>query len=326
MDSDLEEKVKSCMSCQQNQKTPEVAPLHPWEWPQRPWSRLHIDYAGPFLGKMFLVTIDAYSKWLDVQVVNAATSRVTIERLRTLFATHGIPEIVVSDNGTAFTSAEFSQFMTKNGIRHVKIAPHPSSNGLAERAVKTFKEGMKKCISSSSESIECCLSRVLFQYRITPHSTTGVSPSELLYGRRIRSHLDLIQPDLARHVEAKQMAQKKNHDCHSRDRVFQIGDLVFIKNFGNRLPWLPGEIKEIQGPVSYSVLLNDGRSFKRHVDQIRVRTVPDSSVNTPDSILDDCLPPPTASDNVLPNAEPPPSRRSSRIRHPPDRYTPDNVH
>ena len=282
---------------------------------------------GTFPGKMFLVTIDAYSKWLDVQVVNAATSRVTIERLRTLFATHGIPEIVVSDNGTAFTSAEFSQFMTKNGIRHAKIAPHhPSSNGLAERAVKTFKEGMKKCISSSSESIECCLSRVLFQYRITPHSTTGVSPSELLYGRRIRSHLDLIQPDLARHVEAKQMAQKKNHDRHSRDRVFQIGDLVFIKNFGNGLPWLPGEIKEIQGPVSYSVLLNDGRSFKRHVDQIRVRTVPDSSVNTPDSILDDCLPPPTAADNVLPNADPPPLRRSSRIRHPPDRYTPDNVH
>ena len=69
MYSDLEEKVKSCMSCQQNQKTPEVPSLHPWEWPQRPWSRLHIDYGGPFLGKMLLVTIDAYSKWLDVQVV-----------------------------------------------------------------------------------------------------------------------------------------------------------------------------------------------------------------------------------------------------------------
>ena len=122
-----------------------------------------------------------------------------IEHLRTLFATHGIPEVVVSDNGTTFTSAEFSQFMTKNGIRHVKIAPHhPSSNGLAERAVKTFKEGMKKCISSSSESIECCLARILFQY--IPHSTTGVSPSELVFGRRIRSHLDFTQPDLASHA------------------------------------------------------------------------------------------------------------------------------
>ena len=90
MDSDLENKVKLCLSCQQNQKTPEVAPLHPWKWPQKPWSRLHIDYAEPFLGKMFLVTIDAYLKWLEV----------TIESLRTLFATHGIAEVVVSDNDT----------------------------------------------------------------------------------------------------------------------------------------------------------------------------------------------------------------------------------
>ena len=258
---------------------------------------------------MFLVTIDVLSKWLDMQVVNAATSRITIECLRTLFATHGIPEVVVSDNGTAFTSAEFSQSMTENGIRHVKIAlHHPSSNSLAERAVKTFKEGMKKCISSSSESIECCLARVLFQYRITPHSTTGISPSELLFGQRIRSHLDFIQPDLASHVEAKQIVQKKNHNCHSRDRVFQIGDLVFLKNFGNKPAWLPSEIKEIRGPVSYTVMLNDSCSFKRHVDHIRVRIVivPYPAVNLPDSSLDDYLPPPTVSDNVLLNVDPPP--------------------
>ena len=75
------------------------------------------------------------------------------------------------------------------------------------------------------------------------------------------------------------------------------------------------------------LLLNDGHLFKRHVDHIRVRTmtVPDPAVNPPDSILDDCLPPPTVSDNVLPNADPPP-QRSSRIRHSPDRYTPDNIH
>ena len=126
-----------------------------------------------------------------------------------------------------------------------------------------------------------------------------------------------------------QMVQKKNHDHHSRDRVFQVGDLMFLKNFGNgpSAAWQPGEIKEIQGPVSYTVMLNDGCSFKRHVDHIRVRTmaVPDPAVNPPDSILDNCLPPPTVSDNDLPNADPPP-RRSSRIRHPPDYYTPNNVH
>lgn len=62
MDTDLENMVKSCPNCQVNQKSPSVAPLHPWEWPQCPWTRLHIDYAGPFLGKMFLITVNAYSK------------------------------------------------------------------------------------------------------------------------------------------------------------------------------------------------------------------------------------------------------------------------
>ena len=104
------------------------------------------------------------------------------------------------------------------------------------------------------------------------------------------------------------MVQKKNHDRHSRDQVFQVGDLVFLKNFGNGPAWLPGEIKEIQGPVSYTVMLNDGRSFKKHVDHIRMRTVtvPDPVVNLPDSILDDYLPPPTVSDNVLLNIDPTP--------------------
>ena len=55
MDAELESKVKSCYQCQFHQHAPAVAPLHPWEWPQRPWSRVHVDYAGPFLGKMFLV-------------------------------------------------------------------------------------------------------------------------------------------------------------------------------------------------------------------------------------------------------------------------------
>ena len=167
MNFDLENMVKSCPNCQVNQKAPPVAPLHPWEWPQRPWTRLHIDYAGPFLRKMFLVTVDAYSKWIDAQVVSAATSYKTIEHLRTLFATHGIPTTVVSDNGTPFTSAEFAEFTTKNGIHHIKVSPyHPSSNGLAERAVRTLKEGLRKI--GTSESIECRVARVLFHYRITP--------------------------------------------------------------------------------------------------------------------------------------------------------------
>ena len=130
---------------------------------------------------MFLVVVDAYSKWMEVEGVNAVTSTVTIEHLRAIFATHGFPEVLVTDNGTVFCSAEFNQFTNYNGIHHIKTAPyHPSSNGLAERAVQTFKMGIKK---QTSGTIKTKISRFLFQYRITPHTTTGVSPAQLLLSR-----------------------------------------------------------------------------------------------------------------------------------------------
>ena len=78
-------------------------------------------------------------------MVNSATSNATVEKLQTVFATHGLPEVIVSDNGTAFTSEEFALFVQRNGIRHLTSAPyHPASNGLAERAVQTLKSALKK--------------------------------------------------------------------------------------------------------------------------------------------------------------------------------------
>ena len=112
--------------------------------------------------------------------MSAATSKITIQHLRTVFAQFGIPDSIVTDNGTCFTSSEFEMFLTNNGIVHKKSAPyHPSTNGLAERAVQILKQGLKK-------NIEGCLSdriaRLMFTYHRTPHSTTGVSPAQLLIG------------------------------------------------------------------------------------------------------------------------------------------------
>ena len=90
---------------------------------------------------MFLIVIDAYSKWLEVHCMKSTTSNATIEKLREIFATHGLPAILVSDNGSNFTSSEFKEFMKRNGIKHIKVTPyHPASNGLAERAVRVFKK------------------------------------------------------------------------------------------------------------------------------------------------------------------------------------------
>ena len=114
------------------EKSPAAASLHPWEWPAHPWERLHIDYAGPFLGKMFLVVVDVYSKWLEIKMVPSATSAHTIAKLKCMFAMHALPQLV-SNNGAVFTSGEFKEFLERNGIRHVRSSPyHPASNGLAE--------------------------------------------------------------------------------------------------------------------------------------------------------------------------------------------------
>lgn len=188
LDQDIVKKVKSCDECQAHQSTPAEAPLHPWEWPGLPWSRLHVDYAGPYKGEMFLIVIDAYSKWLEVHCMKSTTSNATIEKLREIFATHGLPATLVSDNGSNFTSSEFEEFMKRNGIKHIKVAPyHPASNGLAERAVRVFKEGFEKM---GEGSIQTKISRFLLRYRTTPHSTTGVPPSEVLMKRKLHTQLD----------------------------------------------------------------------------------------------------------------------------------------
>ena len=145
LDSDIQSTVQKCDVCQSNRKSPPKAPLHPWEWPSQPWSRLHIDHAGPFHGKLFLIIVDAYSKWIEVKIVSSTSTEATIAALRPIFTTFGLPQQLVSDNGTGFTSTEFKQFLSQNGIKQILTSPyHPSSNGLAERAVQTFKDAVTK--------------------------------------------------------------------------------------------------------------------------------------------------------------------------------------
>ncbi|KAM7300035.1 uncharacterized protein ISCGN_020599, partial [Ixodes scapularis] len=141
IDHDIEEKAASCSTCQEHRPSMPRAPVHPWETTQHPWSRLHIDFAGPFKGKIFLIVVDSFSKWLDVYIMNSMSSSAVVQKLRMLFAVHGVPDVIVSDNGTAFVSAEFKEFTSRNQIRHVAVAPyHPSSNGQAERMVRETKE------------------------------------------------------------------------------------------------------------------------------------------------------------------------------------------
>ena len=181
---------------------------------------------------MFLIVIDTHSKWIEAFCTPTATSKAVIEELRTLFSRFGLPETIVSDNGTCFVSIEFEAFLKSNGIRHHTSAPyHPASNGLTERAIQIVKKGLKKVTAGS---IRDCLAKVLMSYRLTPQGTTGISPAELLLSRRPRTLLDLLT---AERVERKLMKQKGQHDAAAKHR-----------NYGPGGKWLPGVIERQTGP------------------------------------------------------------------------------
>ncbi|XP_039605735.1 uncharacterized protein K02A2.6-like [Polypterus senegalus] len=191
MNGQIENAVKCCTTCQQPRHAPSRAPLHPWEWPAKAWSRIHIDLAGPFQGNVFFILVDSHSKWLEVSLLCSMSANAAINTLHLIFATHGLPDIIVSDNGAAFTSAEFKEFTERNGIQHVTTAPyHLSSNGQAERMVQTTKDALRRIIAGNWQTR---LARFLLSQHTMPNSSIGNSPAELLMKRRLTTFIALTQ-------------------------------------------------------------------------------------------------------------------------------------
>lgn len=274
LDADIEKFVKLCGTCAKHSKQPAKAMLHNWDWPTEPWKRIHIDYAGPFLNKMFLIVIDAHSKWLEVKIMNTITTADTIIELKDIFSYHGLPDQIVSDNGPSFTSHEFKLFCAANGIKHTTTSPyHPASNGLAEKAVGTFKSSIIKM--GNKFSLRERVNRFVTKYRVTPHVTTGLAPCELLCGRKLKTHLDLLHPTVQHSVFQHQRSQKFNHDKTAREREIRVDDNVYVKNFGKGEKWLRGQIVECTGPVSYKIRMGQGTLVRRHADQIKITCAED---------------------------------------------------
>ena len=146
---------------------------------------------------MYLVVVDAHSKWPEVYEMSSTTVAKTITVLR---HTYGLPEQVVLDNGPQFSSKDFAVFMKENGVKHIKSAPyHPFSNGAAERFVQTFKSAMKAG-SHENRTLPHCLENFLLTYRTSPHATTNQPPCILFLNRSLRTRLDLLRPNIGSHV------------------------------------------------------------------------------------------------------------------------------
>ncbi|XP_028166425.1 uncharacterized protein K02A2.6-like isoform X2 [Ostrinia furnacalis] len=295
VDEAVEAACRRCAVCASVADAPPAHSPSPWPWPDRPWSRLHLDFLGPMFGTTYLIVVDACSKWIEAIKMKSTTAGAVISVLRDMWARFGLPKQVVSDNGPPFTSTEFDSFLKNNGIDHIFSAPyHPASNGAAENSVKICKRVIKKAIKQKVD-IDTALNRFLLAYRNTEHYTTGDSPAKILLGRNLRMRLDRLKPDRSGRVGDKQV--RENGDCTLiRQRQLRQGDDVWCRDFRSRDKWIPGEVSKILGNTDYRVKCVNGTEVHRHVDQLRRRVS-----EAPDSR---CIPPTRrASSLVVPVTE-----------------------
>eukprot|EP00795_Rhopilema_esculentum_P014355 gene14355-5400_t len=159
IDKSVKDVLANCLPCQAIGPENRPAPFHMNELPPKPWHTVHIDFCGPFpTGEYILVVIDAYSRFPEVDIVHSTSASATIAKLDRIFATHGLPHVVKSDNGPPFNSADIKDYMKENGIHFQPITPlWPQANSEAEN----FNKPMTKAIKAAQKEDYLYLSQQL---------------------------------------------------------------------------------------------------------------------------------------------------------------------
>ena len=253
----IENLVKNCNTCAITRPATKE-PLMPSPFPERPWERIAMDLCM-YKSAVYLIVIDYYSRWIEFRKLTGTTSASTIQCLKSMFSSHGIPEVVVSDNGTQFASSLFQDFAKEYNFTHITSSPrYPASNGEAERAVRTFKELVKK---NKNPDL------ALLVHRSTPLAN-GLSPSELLMGRKLRTPLPILPKKLMPGVNSNklEMAKEKEDDMREKSKVnFDIRhkakDLTPLKQ-GDRV-WIrdqerEGVVENEPAPRSVNIRTEEG--------------------------------------------------------------------
>jgi hypothetical protein len=238
MDKLTEDIVKNCATCAVVTKDERLQPLQMSQLPDKAWESLCADFCGPYpSGDYCLVVLDEYSRFPVVELVRSTSARSVIPVFDQIFATHGMPETLKTDNGPPFQGFEFRKFMQYCGIRHRRITPlWPRSNAQAEHFMKPLNKAIKSA-TVEGKSWRQEMYKFLRNYRATPHVTTGRPPAELLFG----SNIKVLLPELFIRVEdkelrtrdAEQKQQQKQYadarNCVRSNIPLHVGDTVLMK-------------------------------------------------------------------------------------------------
>lgn len=300
----IKEMVERCeICCQYSQAKTE--PLMTTPLPARPWQKVAADIFQWRNGH-YIVVVDYYSRYIEVANLPTLTTSTTVERLKVIFARFGVPEILVTDNGPQFASTDFATFAQDYGFNHTTSSPrYPQSNGEAERAVRTVKQLLNKSLDPQ---------KALLAYRATPLAH-GLSPAQLLMGRRIRSTVPTTPqalkpawPNLRAFREKdKELKEKQRKSFNLRHKAKELPVLVP----GQRV-WIrtAQTTATVQGPAStprsYTVETDQG-SLRRNRAHLTV--LPERGLSCSDETK-------TVSRQTDPGET---VTRSGRVSRPPDR-------
>uniref|UniRef100_A0A3Q2EKA6 Integrase catalytic domain-containing protein n=1 Tax=Cyprinodon variegatus TaxID=28743 RepID=A0A3Q2EKA6_CYPVA len=251
----------------------------------------------------------------------ALISACVIKHMKSIFARHGIPQVVYSDNGPSYSSKEFQDFAQEYDFRHVTSSPlYAQSNGKAEKGVHIVKQLLKKAQESHSDPYLALLS-----YRASPLEH-GLSPAEILMGRRLRTTLPYTSEPKQKEVKQKQKhlqrRQKANYDKSTKSLVpLARHDTVRIHDSST---WSKkATVLQEVSPRSYNVKTEDGQVLRRNrrsllktQDTWQEQTDEDSLGDPASTATDD---PPSEDHQRAVETDLPVLRRSSRTVKAPDR-------
>ena len=185
----VEDKVKQYLHCQVNTPTssrelPQMSTLLDAQW-----TDLSADFGQVAQDTYILVIQDEYSRYFVVEVLTSLTTKSVIPCFDKVFSEFGIPKTLKTDNCRPFNSDDFKKYMNLMGIHHRRITPlWPRANAETERFMRT----VKKVVHEKPHNWKQQMHKLLLDYRSTQHSTTGIAPATVLFGRSIGTRLPAI--------------------------------------------------------------------------------------------------------------------------------------
>ena len=217
--SQIQDAVSTCATCNMYQRKNQKEPLIPHSIPDHPWSKVGVDIFE-LQQKQYLVIVDYYSGFVELDLLTHTTAKQVINHCKSQFSRHGIPDVLISDNGPQFSSHEFQQFIKHYRIDHRTSSPyHPQSNGMAEKAVQTIKRLMKKATHNGNDPY-----LALLEYRNTPWSDTLGSSAQRLMGRRTKTLIptasNLLKPETINPITVQEELQE-----HRRQQNYFTTDM-----------------------------------------------------------------------------------------------------